>query len=216
MIHKSNSIFYIICCIYSLHLLTNICNIKYNMKQPTFRKIPTNGGGDCFFRALSIVLYNNQSHHRELRTSIIKYISEHREISQFACLGFSTDAEESVDAYCKRMSKSQHGRHYGEYADEFVIVGASEYLKRPIHIISSGYTYRGMYGSKYNTPVIYIHYAKHHFTALSNGLHRQIPRVKPYTKTKKCTMDTAVRNQLHDPRRSQRLQNKLINYTLYY
>lgn len=174
-----------------------------------FHKIPTNGGGDCFFRALSIVLYQTQNQHRKLRKEIVSYISEHRDDAPFACIGFSTDTYETVDMYCKRMSRSQHGRHHGEYADEFVIVATALYLKRPIHIISSEYTYQGNYGAHFVGEPIYIHYAKHHFTALS--VH---PLKKPQHKTVPSQPPSKTHTQ--GQQRSRRLHNKHINYACYY
>ena len=196
------------------------------MNQDSFRKIPTSGGGDCFFRALSIVLYNTQHNHRELRTRIVDYILEHRDDSLFAHIAFSTDGEcsESIDAYCKRMSKSQCGIRSGEYADEFIIAAASEYLKQPIHIISSEYTYRGVYGSQYTTLTVYIHYGHHHFTALSTSRTSLHPQPTDPTPTTERTVKTTggENTNKNNPvasvphcRRSTRMRKQIIRYTPY-
>lgn len=178
------------------------------MQNTTFRKVPTCGGGDCFFRALSIILYGNQSKHRQLRSDIVQYIFNHRESSMFAHISFSSDTRESVNDYCMRMSRSQQGRRHGEYADEFVIAAAAEYLKRPLHIISSEFTYQGIYGSSFSNAPMYMYYGANHFTALTTT-----PRkVTPYSRKKN-------NGHIHSAkfrRRSERLRNKNTDYRTFF
>lgn len=85
------------------------------------------GDGNCLFRALSVGLYGDETHHSQLRQHIASHLA-----SNYASL-FEVDSSSSVDtesvASCVR-----HVERVNTEAGQESIVSAADYLQRPIHL----------------------------------------------------------------------------------
>ena len=65
--------------------------ISHRMRSArTFERV-CSGDGNCFFRAVSVQLYGDETHHLELRCAVVAYLRVHRHL--FNLFMLYTDAE---------------------------------------------------------------------------------------------------------------------------
>ena len=118
------------------------------------------GDGNCFFRALSYILFGTEAEHKELRLTLADFISENKEI--FKDWSFEADFERHADV--KRR-----------WATEVELKAASTYLQRPI------YTYYSPVESKYRWLII---------SPLSLNVSHQLPLQIPLEHIELCNTGT--------------------------
>jgi hypothetical protein len=94
------------------------------------RAVNVAGDGNCYFRALSVCLYNNEEEHLKLRQSIIKYILQSVERGE-ALPGIIMDV---TDASVLR--ELDNLKRDGTEVGEDVIVATAAYLHRPVYVFS--------------------------------------------------------------------------------
>ena len=88
----------------------------------------TQGDGNCFFRAVSRMVYASDEYHLHGRSQAITYLSEHRDEFE----GFITNENSnSINSYIQSMSQDGHR------ADNLIIRATADALKIEIHNISS-------------------------------------------------------------------------------
>ena len=88
----------------------------------------TQGDGNCFFRAVSRMVYASDEYHLHVRSQAITYLSEHRDEFE----GFITNKyNNSINSYIQSMSQDGH------WADNLIIRATADALNIEIHIISS-------------------------------------------------------------------------------
>ena len=79
----------------------------------------THGDGNCFFRAVSSMIYASDEYHLHVRSQVITYLSEHRDEFQ----GFITNEyNNSINSYIQSMSQDGH------WADNLIIRATADAL----------------------------------------------------------------------------------------
>ncbi len=112
------------------------------LRAEGLRAVDVIGDGNCYFRAVSVCLYNNESCHLALRKSIVNHILELASTGN-ALPGVSMDVEDpSVRQELDRMMRS------GTWAGEDMIAATAAFLRRPVHV----YTFTSMCDA---SPLIY-------------------------------------------------------------
>ena len=87
----------------------------------------TTGDGNCFFRAISRMVYLSEDHHLSIRQQAVNRIRENPSDYQ----GYILHNYNSVDDYVMALSRS------GEWADEPVIRATADALQIQIRVIST-------------------------------------------------------------------------------
>ena len=93
------------------------------LSQQERTTIPIQPDGNCFFRALSTVLYGHQEKHQELRNHLVHFISSHKEM--FRKFMFS---ELPLEGHLKRLA------NHGTWATHLEINAAACFLQIPIYV----------------------------------------------------------------------------------
>jgi hypothetical protein len=126
------------------------------------------GDGNCLFRALSVGLYGDESHHLQLRQDTATHLSLHY-TSLFTMAGVSTaDFDlDSVGSCVKRIQQAN------TEAGEKSIVAAADFLRRPIHIYkyvkppgNSPTVYPPSSGPAVHSPIALAFYEPGHYRAV--------------------------------------------------
>ena len=116
--------------------------INGQLRAEGLRAVDVIGNGNCYFRAISVCLYNNESGHLELRKSIVNHIIELASAGD-ALPGISMDVEDpSVRKGLDNMMQS------GTWAGKDMIAATAAFLRRPVHV----YTFTSVLGA---SPLIY-------------------------------------------------------------
>ena len=112
------------------------------LRAEGLRAVDVIGDGNCYFRAVTVCLYNNKSGHLELRNFIANHILELPSADD-ALPGISMDVEDpSVHQGLDNMMQS------GTWAGEDMIVATAAFLRRPVHV----YTFTSVLDA---SPLIY-------------------------------------------------------------
>ena len=61
------------------------------------------GDGNCFFRALSLFLYDTQENHQKVQDDIVAFIANHQTL--FSCLLIDPDGNETMEDHLQKMKK---------------------------------------------------------------------------------------------------------------
>lgn len=93
------------------------------LSQQERTTMPVQPDGNCFFRALSAVLYGHQEKHRELRNYLVHFISSHKEM--FRKFMFSVLP---LEEHLKKMA------NHGTWATHLEINAAACFLQIPIYV----------------------------------------------------------------------------------
>ena len=87
-------------------------------------EVPTQGDGNCQFRALSLGLYGSEDRHAEVRTNIVQHLRENSErYFQFVESEFFAD-------YVNRISLD------GQWGDAITLQAFVEYYSRGVRVLS--------------------------------------------------------------------------------
>ena len=87
----------------------------------------TAGDGNCFFRAVSRMVYASGEFYLNVRSQVVEYLRNHWQVFE----GFITNDYTSIDNYITLMSRDSR------WADNAIIRATSDALNIEIHIISS-------------------------------------------------------------------------------
>lgn len=125
------------------------------------------GDGNCFFRALSVILYRNEDKHLWLREAIVQHVLQLAD-ADHALPGINMDV---ADQTVRQQLENQ--RIVGTWAGEDMIVAAADFLKRPVHIYtfttqtcSSPLVYSPVNGGTVSTPLCLAFYLPGHYKAV--------------------------------------------------
>jgi len=99
--------------------------LDYRLLRHQLRPLDVGGGGDCFFKSVSHLLYGDSSHHSEIRTAGIQYLRENPE--RFIESNTST----SWIQYLSNMSMQ------GTWADNIIIQAVADSMNLKINVVES-------------------------------------------------------------------------------
>lgn len=102
-------------------------SITEQLKILNLQTINIIGDGNCFFRAISHQLFDQQNHYRELRNLSIMYMNQNKSIFK----SFVTE-DKNINNYISRMSKNN------TYADHLIITATAIALNQNIVIHEQG------------------------------------------------------------------------------
>ncbi|KAI8456055.1 hypothetical protein BY996DRAFT_4580119 [Phakopsora pachyrhizi] len=95
--------------------------------------------GNCQFRAISLILHNNQERHEVVRSEVVDYIKTHRNYYEVFILPIK------FEDYVEEMSKN------GNWGDEITLRAAIEIYKLRVFVLSE--SENGAYVKKYGKVV---------------------------------------------------------------
>ena len=90
-------------------------------------EVPTQGDGNCQFRALSLGLYGSEDRHAEVRANIVQHLRENA-VSYFQFV--EGDKKRVFADYANRIS------HDGQWGDEITLAAFVEYYSRGVRVLS--------------------------------------------------------------------------------
>lgn len=129
------------------------------------REVNVLGDGNCLFRCISHVMFDDQKHHAIVREKMLDYLRMHS--ADFAS---SANLDSTLDSWIGRMSNCGNSEFGigGEFGDAFAVEILSWMLKRPIVIQvwnNQSFT-QDVTGSWFTEPVVYLRLRNMHYTLL--------------------------------------------------
>lgn len=86
------------------------------------------GDGNCFFRALSLFLYNTQEQHHKVRMDIAKFEAENEH--QFAALLIDPTGRQTIGQHIESINKPR------VWASQIELQAAAEFYRIPLYLYS--------------------------------------------------------------------------------
>ena len=117
-------------------------------------EVPTQGDGNCQFRALSLGLYGSEDRHAEVRTNIVQHLRENSErYFQFVESEFFAD-------YVNRISLD------GQWGDAITLQAFVEYYSRGVRVLSDNEqnpVFDHAFEDSSEDPITITHYGEVHY-----------------------------------------------------
>ena len=134
------------------------------------REIHVAGDGNCFFRCISIVCYDDQKYHALVRKQMIDFAIKNR--TKFA--SSINIVGESFDSWIGKMQNPGNDEFglLGEYADIFAVELISNWLERPILVqledVLTGENYTSLViGENFTKSTIHLLLRGQHYSLLN-------------------------------------------------
>lgn len=104
---------------------------EYNKNNKLDNELEIIKDGNCLFRCISVVLYNDETYHEIIRNKMIEYIRKNK-----IYFKDSPNLDDSIDKWIGRMINSGNIEFNisGEYGDSFAIECLSWMLERQINV----------------------------------------------------------------------------------
>lgn len=80
----------------------NPYHIKCQNIETEWQKIPVKGDGNCFFRSVSLLLFQSETHHLAIRSGVVRFICDHVD-------KFSSMVDGNIYKHIEHISRSSGG-----------------------------------------------------------------------------------------------------------
>lgn len=143
------------------HNLNVVKYLKYGSESVFFQTSPPSltvsvaGDGNCFFRAMSVIVTGSETSHMALREAVLKHVSKHPE-----CYRSFLSSRGGMRSYLTDMRQS------GEWATDREILATATMLKVVIEVYSKKYgwqSFKPLDDPELRGPSVYISNIGYHF-----------------------------------------------------
>ncbi len=146
-----------------------INKLEKSTYQENNNEIQVAGDGNCLFRCIAIIMFDDQKYHYLVREKMIQYLQ--LDTARFLS---SPNLEGSIDTWIGKMINSGHQEFgiSGEYGDSFAIEILSWMLEKPIQVsicdVITNHEYQtDSFGLWFDNQTIRLILRGNHFTLLA-------------------------------------------------
>ena len=150
--------------------------VQAMLRDMRLMSVNVTGDGNCFYRALSLILHGNEDHHTELRRSIADHLTRNYNCIFNVSDNLTHSGNISIEQHIQRM------RLDGVWAGEEAILAAANFLQRELHVfkyitsaVASPAVYTPASGSCLGSPLRIAFLEPGHFHAVFDDTNSNKP-----------------------------------------